>query len=159
MSVLFSVNCVQIWSSSLHPLCLGAKNILVNSPFTVRQHSDLYTALLIKILLFCFYFHRYNSQKALDTFLHGKPQQTSHVPFMVNNWWYYLDIHRTCFKCRMRARMSFCFRSKYFHFNCRTNSILGLIFHHSLIMIVIPITIIIIIIIIIINIYIVQINV
>ena len=30
-----------------------------------------------------FYFHRYNSQKALDAVLNGRPQQTRHIPFMV----------------------------------------------------------------------------
>lgn len=31
----------------------------------------------------CFYFHRYNSQKAVESLLYGRPQQTKHVAFMV----------------------------------------------------------------------------
>lgn len=28
---------------------------------------------------------KYNCQKALDTLLHGRPQQTKHIPFMITN--------------------------------------------------------------------------
>lgn len=38
-----------------------------------------------EIMTMPFYFRRYNCQKALDTLLHGRPQQTKHIPFMVIN--------------------------------------------------------------------------